>query len=83
MNHRRRPTVEDFQVFFGTRLKHLNSNQELIWLSDQVPTEALAAAYPMGIFPWPGEDPNLFPWVTPRQRGVLPLARGHLCECTL
>ncbi|MDF3129946.1 leucyl/phenylalanyl-tRNA--protein transferase [Kiritimatiellaeota bacterium B1221] len=78
----RKPSVEDFKVFFGTRLKHLSSQQELIWLSDQVPTEALAAAYPMGIFPWPGEDPNLFPWVSPRQRGVLPLNQFHLGKST-
>ena len=82
MRTQRRPRVEDFQVFFGTRLKHLSSKQELIWLSDQVPVEALSASYPLGVFPWPGEDPELFPWVSPRQRGILPLDKFHLGKST-
>lgn len=82
MSEKRTPTKEDFRVFFQTRLKHLTHRQELIWLSDVVPVEALAAAYPLGIFPWPGDDPELFPWVSPQIRGVLPLENFHLGKST-
>jgi len=83
MSTSRPPTREDFAVFFQTRLHHLKNRQELIWLSDVVPPEALAAAYPLGIFPWPGDDANLFPWVCPRGRGVLRYDNFHLGRSTL
>jgi leucyl/phenylalanyl-tRNA--protein transferase len=44
--------------------------------------EALAAGYPLGVFPWPGDDPDAFPWVLPRMRGVLPLENFHLGKST-
>lgn len=52
-------------------------------MSNVVPVDALAAAYPLGIFPWPGDDPELFPWVCPRTRGVLCLNKFHLGKSTL
>ncbi|MGA0333119.1 MAG: leucyl/phenylalanyl-tRNA--protein transferase [Kiritimatiellia bacterium] len=76
------PSREDFQRFFRNRLEQLQPTQELIWISDVVPTEALAAGYPLGIFPWPGDDPDLFPWVCPRVRGVLCLDKFHLGKST-
>lgn len=82
MSEPRPPTVEDFRVFFESRLKNLTRRQELVWISDIVPVNALAAAYPLGIFPWPGDDPAFFPWVSPRQRGVLVLDKFHLGKST-
>ncbi|MDA3874540.1 MAG: leucyl/phenylalanyl-tRNA--protein transferase [Kiritimatiellae bacterium] len=78
MSTPRPPSIDDFQQFFQIRLHHLGKRQELIWISNTIPVEALAASYPLGIFPWPGDDPHFFPWVTPRQRGVLRLYRLHL-----
>lgn len=74
----RTPTREEFQAFFEHRLQHLPAKSELVWMSNQVPVSALAAGYPLGVFPWPGDDPDLFPWVCPRRRGVLPLERFSL-----
>lgn len=78
----RSPGVEEFQAFFKSRLNNLNPRNELIWMSNQVPVAALAAGYPLSIFPWPGDDPELFPWVSPRIRGVLPLERFHVGRST-
>lgn len=73
---------EKFRLFFSARLKTLSPEDELIWLSSEVPVDALRAAYPLGIFPWPGDHPDLFPWVCPTHRGILPLARFHLGKST-
>ncbi len=71
-----------FQEFFEARLQHLHPEEELVWVSTVVPTEALRSSYPLGIFPWPGDDPNVFPWVSPLDRGVLPLEKFHLGKST-
>ncbi|WFB34648.1 leucyl/phenylalanyl-tRNA--protein transferase [Kiritimatiellota bacterium B12222] len=83
MNDRPTPTREDFSTFFKAKLKQLPNRQECVWISDVVPVEALAAAYPLGVFPWPGDDPQLFPWVSPRSRGVLPFDQFHLGKSTI
>lgn len=72
------PSVSDFRHFFRLKLLALRPAQELIWLSATVPVNALAAAYPLGIFPWPGDDPDFFPWVCPKVRGVLCFDQFHL-----
>ena len=82
MSTPRPPSIEDFQQFFESRVRHLGNRQELIWISNTIPVDALAASYPLGIFPWPGDDPHFFPWVTPRQRGILRLDNFHLGQST-
>lgn len=78
----RSPGVAEFQAFFRSRIPHLGPRNELVWMSNQVPVAALAAGYPLGVFPWPGDDPELFPWVCPRMRGVLPLTEFRLGRST-
>jgi leucyl/phenylalanyl-tRNA--protein transferase len=78
----RSPGVAEFQAFFQSRIPHLGPRNELVWMSNQVPVAALAAGYPLGVFPWPGDDPHLFPWVCPRMRGVLPLSEFRLGRST-
>lgn len=51
-------------------------------MSNVVPVNALAASYPLGIFPWPGDAPEIFPWVCPRMRGVLCFEKFHLGKST-
>jgi len=82
MTSMRAPDVEDFSAFFRSRLSSLGHRNELVWMSSQVPVEALAAGYPCGVFPWPGDDPDVFPWVCPRTRGVLPLDNFRLGKST-
>lgn len=82
MSTPRPPSIEDFRHFFQVKVRHLAPRQELIWISNSVPVDALAASYPLGIFPWPGDDPHFFPWVSPRQRGILRLDRFHLGAST-
>ncbi|MEX2607422.1 MAG: leucyl/phenylalanyl-tRNA--protein transferase [Kiritimatiellia bacterium] len=82
MSTLRQPSIGDFQQFFDIRARHLRNRQELVWISNTIPVEALAASYPLGIFPWPGDDPRFFPWVTPRQRGILRLENFHLGKST-
>ncbi len=73
-----RTTLETFQRVFAEVLRELEADEEILWVSRTVPVRALQAAYPLGIFPWPGEDPHLIPWVSPATRGVLPLDRFRL-----
>lgn len=82
MTTARPPGVEDFHAFFQSRIRNLPRRGELVWMSSQVPVAALAAGYPLGVFPWPGDDPECFPWVCPRMRGVLPLTQFHLGRST-
>jgi len=82
MSGPRSPTVQDFDHFFRQRLSRLPPEQEWVWLSNHVPVEALAASYPLGIFPWPGEEPDFFPWVTPLERGVLFLENFRMGRST-
>jgi len=82
MSESHRLTAADFRAFFLERLRHLSPENELIWMSNTVDVEAIKAAYPLGVFPWPGEDPNLFPWVAPLRRGVLPLKNFRLGRST-
>lgn len=82
MSDRRGPTVAEFRAFFKSIQLQLEEDDELIWVSNRIPVNALRASYPLGIFPWPGEDPDLFPWVTPLVRGVLPLEKFHLGKST-
>ncbi len=51
-------------------------------MSNVVPVNAIAAGYPLGIFPWPGDEPEIFPWVCPRERGVLCFEKFHLGKST-
>lgn len=77
------PGPAEYTAFFSQRLRRiLPTPAELIWVSSRVPADALRAAYPLGIFPWPGDDPTLFPWVCPCQRGVLPFDRLHVGKST-
>lgn len=78
----RTPGVHDFRRFFRTRLGDLAPEEELVWISNTVPVPALLAGYPLGVFPWPGEDPDWFPWVCPTERGVLPIDRFRLGKST-
>jgi leucyl/phenylalanyl-tRNA--protein transferase len=82
MSSGRAPSRQEFDFFFYSRLQELAPDDELIWVSNTVPVDALATAYPLGIFPWPGEDPKLFPWVCPSTRGVLPLTNFRLGRST-
>jgi leucyl/phenylalanyl-tRNA--protein transferase len=82
MSTPRPPSIEAFQQFFSLRLRHLGNRQELVWISNHIPVEALAASYPLGIFPWPGDEPTLFPWVSPCQRGILRLDQFQLGKST-
>ncbi|MCC5846519.1 MAG: leucyl/phenylalanyl-tRNA--protein transferase [Verrucomicrobia bacterium] len=74
--------LEKFQSFFQQRLRELHPEDELVWISSEVPVEALRAGYPLGIFPWPGEDEDLFPWLAPSVRGILPFERFRLGKST-
>jgi leucyl/phenylalanyl-tRNA--protein transferase len=82
MQRRRPPTVEDFRAFFEARLRELDDEEEILWMSNDVPCDALLASYPLGIFPWPGDEPDFFPWVCPCERGVLPVANFKLGRST-
>lgn len=82
MTTARKPDTRDFHQVFARRLRDMAPDEEVVWFSNTVPVRALRAAYPLGIFPWPGDDPGLFPWVSPAQRGVLPLERFHLGRST-
>jgi leucyl/phenylalanyl-tRNA--protein transferase len=83
MTSPRPPGRQEFHDFFQSRLTTLPSRSELIWMSNQVPVAALEAGYPLGVFPWPGDDPDLFPWVCPLRRGVLPLESVSFGRSTL
>ena len=74
--------LEKFQFFFQHRLQSLGPEEELVWFSSDVPVDALRAGYPLGVFPWPGEDTSLFPWLAPTVRGILPLDRFRLGKST-
>lgn len=78
----RRPATRDFHLVFARRLRDMDPDEEVVWFSNTVPVRALRASYPLGIFPWPGDDPELFPWVAPARRGVLPLDRFRLGRST-
>jgi len=82
MTTSRPPRLKEFQAFFQSRVNNLTPRTECVWVSNQVPVEALAAGYPLGVFPWPGDDPECFPWVCPRVRGVLPLESFSLGRST-
>jgi len=82
MSDARVPTVAEFRLFFQSIQEHLDEDGELIWVSNRIPVNALRASYPLGIFPWPGEDPDVFPWVSPLARGVLELERFRLGRST-
>ena len=77
------PSSTEYTAFFKHRLREiLTESSELVWVSSRVPWEALLPAYSLGIFPWPGDDPDLFPWVCPLERGVLPFDRLHVGKST-
>lgn len=77
------PTAAHYAAFFTQRLNEiLSTDRELIWVSSHVPVEALPPAYALGIFPWPGGEPDVFPWVCPQERGVLPFDRLHVGKST-
>jgi leucyl/phenylalanyl-tRNA---protein transferase len=77
------PGPAEYTSFFSRNLRRiLPTGSELVWISSRVPVNALRAAYPLGIFPWPGGDPDLFPWVCPLERGVLPFDRLHVGKST-
>lgn len=63
-------------------LEMANTDRELVWVSQEIPFAAMRAAYPLGIFPWPGNDPDLIPWVCPLERGVLQLSKFRLGRST-
>lgn len=71
-----------YREFFERRLRQLPDEGEVVCVSRDVPPEALLAAYPLGIFPWPGDDPERIPWVCPRWRGVLPPQQFRLGRST-
>lgn len=72
-------SVVQYHLFFSVmRGAALEENAELLWGSKTVPVNALEAAYPLGIFPWPGEPEDWIPWVCPLRRGVLPLETFRL-----
>ncbi len=77
------PSTEDFHRYFTRELGDLPDDEELLWVSDNVPVAALRAAYPLGVFPWPGDRDDWIPWMCPRERGVLPLDRFHLGRSSL
>jgi len=72
------PGTDEYRRYFRQTLAALPDDGDLVWVSDRVPVAALRAAYPLGIFPWPGDRGDLIPWMCPCERGVLPLARFHL-----
>lgn len=71
-----------YQQAFAQRLRSLGEDEELVWVSSEVPVPALRAAYSLGVFPWPGDDPDLFPWVAPLHRGILVPDQFHLGRST-
>jgi len=77
-------SVEKYHASFSTMLGvALEQDLELLWATRSVPVNALAAAYPLGIFPWPGEEHDWIPWVSPLRRGVLPLDKFRPGKSTL
>ncbi len=82
MHRRNPPSAEDFRAFFLSRLRQLAPEEEIVWMSNVVPVQALRASYPLGVFPWPGNDPDLFPWVCPSERGILPVETFRLGHST-
>jgi leucyl/phenylalanyl-tRNA--protein transferase len=77
------PGADEYTAFFTRRLQEiLSGDSELIWITSRVPVEALLPAYSLGIFPWPGDDPDLFPWVSPTHRGVLPFENLRVGKST-
>jgi len=78
-----RPGPAEYTAFFTRQLQEIFSgDSELIWVSSRVPVEALLPAYSLGIFPWPGDDPALYPWVCPCERGVLPFENLRVGKST-
>lgn len=82
MSRPRKPSTRDFRHVFARRLREMETGEEVVWISNSVPVRALHAAYPLGIFPWPGDDPGIFPWVSPEIRGVVPLEKFRLGRST-
>lgn len=84
MSNPQPPGPAEYHAFFSHQLQEiLPGDSELIWVSSRVPVDALLPAYALGIFPWPGDDPDLFPWVCPRDRGVLPFENLRVGKSTL
>jgi len=76
-------SAEKYHAFFSAMLDvALERDAEVLWASRTVPVNALAAAYPLGVFPWPGDEHDWIPWVCPLERGVLPLAKFRLGKST-
>ena len=56
----------------------LPDDEDMVFLTRDVPVHLLAHTYPLGIFPWPFEEDQPIPWVCPFERAILRFDRFRL-----